>query len=127
MNLAACSRFLLSSYIWPIMMSAFISSGSSLTAVKLDPELMNADIMMGQMYEDNKNREQAAKFIQAAVKKNPQNLKVLLDAAVWAMITNRTSDAQSFTDAALKVDPKSVDAQVLRGPLARMSGDLKTA
>lgn len=97
------------------------------TAVKLDAQLMNADIMMGQMYEEAKNREQAAKFIQAAVKKNSQNLKVMLDAAVWAMVTNRLTEAQSFADAALKIDPKSVDSQVLRGQIARMTGDLKMA
>ncbi len=97
------------------------------SAVKLDPQLMNADIMMGQMYEDSKNRDQAVKFIQAAVKKNPQSLKVLLDAAIWAMVTNRMADAQSYADSALRVDPKSVDAQVVRGQVARMMGDLKTA
>lgn len=96
-------------------------------AVKLDPQMMNADIMMGQMYEDAKNSAQAAKFIQAAVKKNQQNLKVMLDAAMWAMMTNRLTEAQSYADSALKIDSKSVDAQVLRGEIARMNGDLKTA
>ncbi len=34
---------------------------------------------------------------------------------------------KAFADSALKIDPKSVDAQVLRGQIARMTGDLKTA
>ena len=96
-------------------------------AVKLDSQMMNADVMMGQMYEDAKNSAQAAKFIQAAVKKNSQNLKVMLDATMWAMMTNRLTDAQSYADSALKIDSKSVDAQVLRGEIARMNGDMKTA
>ena len=96
-------------------------------AAKLDPQLTNPDIMMGNMYEENKNHAQAAKFIEAAVKKNPQNLKVMLDAAIWAMVTNRLTDAQNYADSALKIDPKSVDSQVLRGQIARMTGDLKTA
>ncbi len=51
----------------------------------------------------------------------------MLDAAIWAMVTNRLTDAQNYADSALKIDPKSVDAQVLRGQIARMTGDLKTA
>ena len=97
------------------------------TAATKDPEANNPDIAMAFLYEQAKKTGQAEKFISAAVKKNPNNLKVQMEAAGWAFQTNHMSDAQSYADAAMKIDPKSIDAMILRAKIARVTGDIKTA
>ncbi len=82
---------------------------------------------MAFLYEQAKKSGQAEKFISAAVKKNPNNLKVQMEAAGWAFQTNHMSDAQAYADAAMKIDPKSIEAMILRAKIARVTGDNKTA
>jgi tetratricopeptide (TPR) repeat protein len=88
---------------------------------------VDADVAMARMYEDAKNRTQATTFIEAAVKKHPDKIKVMLDATRWAMLANKIADAQKWADAAMNIDKNSVDAKVLRGQVARMTGDFAKA
>jgi len=96
-------------------------------AVKVDPKTVNPYIALAEMYEQAKDRPNAAKSIGYAVQKNPKDLNVQLQAARWAMVTNQLNEAQKYADKAIQIDPKSLDAKILRGEIARFTGDLKTA
>ncbi len=96
-------------------------------AAKADSSAVNPYIALAELYEQAKDRTNAAKSIDYAVQKNPKDLKVQLLAARWALNTNQLNEAQRYADKALQIDPKSLDAKVLRAGIARMTGDLKTA
>jgi tetratricopeptide (TPR) repeat protein len=96
-------------------------------ALKSDPKSLNPYIALADLYEQAKDRPNAAKSIGYAVQKNPKDLSVQLQAAKWAMVTNQLSEAQKYADKALQIDPKSLEAKILRGEIARFTGDMKTA
>lgn len=96
-------------------------------AAKVDAKSMNPDIAMARMYEEAKNRDKALQFVNYAVKTNPKDLMVQLAASDWALNTSQLKDAEKYADAALAVDPKSIDALLLRGRLARLNGDFTKA
>jgi tetratricopeptide (TPR) repeat protein len=96
-------------------------------AMKADSKQPNPYIALAQLYEQAKDRKNAAQSIAYAIQKNPKDLNVHLQAAVWAMQTNQLNEAQKYAEDALKIDPKSLEAKVIRGEIARYTGDLKTA
>lgn len=101
--------------------SAFQAAG------KLDKKAINADVIMAQLYEGAGDRTNAAKFMEYAVKQNPQDAKVLTAAANWAVAAGRADDAKAYADAAIKADPNSAEAKLARAQAARMTGDYATA
>jgi tetratricopeptide (TPR) repeat protein len=96
-------------------------------AQKADPKAILPELALAQLYEQAGDRDNAARFIDLAVKKAPQDVEVLMAAAQWALATNRLNDAVQYSEAALKADPKRLEARVLRGTIARYAGDLKSA
>jgi tetratricopeptide (TPR) repeat protein len=96
-------------------------------ALKIDPKSINPYIALAGLYEQTKDRTNAAKSISYAVQKNPKDLNVHLQAARWGLATNQLNEAQKYADDALKIDPDSLEGKILRGIVARMTGDMKTA
>jgi tetratricopeptide (TPR) repeat protein len=97
------------------------------TAVSVDSNVVNPYIFMAQLYEEAGQHDDAKKSIGFAVQGNPKDLNVHLLASKWALATNEMKDAQTYIDAAMKIDSKSVDAMVAGGTIARMRGDLANA
>jgi len=106
------------------------------TAAALEKSLPSPNISMAQLFEslnDSAGREAATKYVEAAVaeKVDANNkdrvLKSFLTATQFAVATNRLQDAVKYADGALKIDPNSLDAQLTRGTIARMTRDYKTA
>ena len=98
-------------------------------SVKLDSKTINPWIYLAYLYEEAKNHEKAKRMIEQAVSTNGKELNVMLAAAKWALNTGEFKDAQTYADAALKIDPKSLEGKILRGEVARFSSppDLKKA
>lgn len=106
------------------------------TAAAIEKTLPSPNISMAQLFEslnDAAGREAATKYVEAAVaeKVDANNkervLKSFLTATQFAVSTNKLQDAVKYADGALKIDPNSLDAQLTRGIVARMTRDFTTA
>ncbi len=96
-------------------------------AVKADAKLPPAEVAMGSFYSQAGDKTQAEKFMSAAAKKGAQDLATNLALVQWFLQSNQISDAQNHAEAALKIDPNSVDAKAARGIVARMQKDFANA
>ncbi len=96
-------------------------------AKKLDDKAVQPELAMARLYDEAKKRETAKKLIEAAIKEAPKDPAVLLAAAQWYLGQGDTETAKIKADDALKLDPKSIDAKIVRGAVARMARDYKTA
>jgi tetratricopeptide (TPR) repeat protein len=96
-------------------------------AQKIDPKSINPYIALAELYEQNKDRDHARESIGYAVQQNPKDLAVHLQAARWGLTTNQLNEAQKYADQALAIDPNSLEAIILRGVIARFTGNLDKA
>ena len=96
-------------------------------AKKLDDKAVQPELAMARLYDDAKNKKDARKLIETAVKAAPTDPAVLLAASQWYLGQNDLEAAKASADAALKIDPSSLDGRVVRGAIARMGRDYKTA
>jgi len=96
-------------------------------AKKLDGNAVHPELAMARLYDDAKQRDTAKKLIEQAVKSAPQDAAVLLATAQWYVGQNDLPAATVNADKALKLDPKSLEAKVVRGAIARVARDYPTA
>jgi tetratricopeptide (TPR) repeat protein len=96
-------------------------------AKKLDDNAVHPELAMARLYDDAKQRDTARKLIEQAVKSTPKDPAVLLAAAQWFIGQNDLATATTHADNALAIDPKGLDGKVVRGAIARLSRDYKTA
>jgi predicted Zn-dependent protease len=98
-------------------------------ATKIDPKTVNPYIYLAYLYEEAKQHAEAMKMVAQAVKRNGNDLNVMLAAAKIALNTGEFKEAQTYADAALKIDSKSLEAKIIRGEVARFTSpaDLKMA
>ena len=96
---------------------------------KLDSKAIKPWIFMASLYEESKDHNLAKAAIAKAVEADGKDINVLLSSAKWALNTGEFKDAVKYADAALQIDPKSLDAKIIRGEIARFSSppDLKKA
>jgi tetratricopeptide (TPR) repeat protein len=85
------------------------------------------ELALARLHDDAKQRDTARKLIEQAVKAAPADAGVLLASAQWYLGQNDLETAKSMADTALKADPKSLDGKIVRGAIARMARDYKTA
>jgi tetratricopeptide (TPR) repeat protein len=85
------------------------------------------ELAMARLYDDAKKRDVAKKLVEAAIKAVPKDPTVLLAASQWYLGQNDLDAAKTHADAALLADPKSLEAKVVRGAVARVSRDYKLA
>jgi tetratricopeptide (TPR) repeat protein len=96
-------------------------------AKKLDDKAVQPELAMARLYDDAKKRDVAKKLVEAAIKAVPKDPTVLLAASQWYLGQNDLEAAKMHADAALVVDPRSLEAKVVRGAVARVSRDYKMA
>lgn len=110
-------------------------------ALKIDPNVVKPDVAMGSLFEQaaqtalnandkekfKKHRDEAIRFFKRATEPGRTDLASLLSAAQWAIQTNQLNLAENYAESAIKLDPNSVDARVIRALVARFSEDYKTA
>jgi predicted Zn-dependent protease len=102
------------------------------TAAEKDKNATQPYIVLAQLYEEAGKDDDAKTSIGYALQQSGKDLNVNLQASNWALSTStqankRLDDAQKYAEAAMAVDPKSLDAKVLRAVIARLKGDLTTA
>jgi tetratricopeptide (TPR) repeat protein len=85
------------------------------------------EIALATLYEEAGDRENATKWMNAAIKRLPGNAPVRLAVANWELEASRVAKAKLQVEAALKADPKSLDAKILAGGIARLQKDLPAA
>lgn len=96
-------------------------------AKKLDDKSPQPEIALARLYDDAKKRDVAKKWIDAAVKAAPSDPAVLLASAQWYIQQNDMETARTAIESVLKIDPKNLDGKILRGVVARLARDYKTA
>jgi tetratricopeptide (TPR) repeat protein len=110
-------------------------------ALQIDPKAIDPDIAMGQLFEQaaqealqaddqvkfDEYRKEATRFFKRATDAPKAPLGSHLAAATWALQTSQFPLAQQYADSAMKLDPESVDAKLVRALVARFAGDLRTA
>ncbi|MFN9367987.1 MAG: tetratricopeptide repeat protein, partial [Planctomycetia bacterium] len=96
-------------------------------AKKLDDKSPQPEIALARLYDDDKKRDVAKKWIESAVKAAPSDPGVLLASAQWYIQQNDLETARATIDNVLKLEPKNLDGKILRGVVARLARDYKTA
>jgi tetratricopeptide (TPR) repeat protein len=96
-------------------------------ARKLDEKAVQPELALARLYDDAKKRDTARKLIEQAVKAAPNDAGVLLASAQWYLGQNDLETAKSMAETALKADAKSLDGKIVRGAIARVARDYKTA
>jgi tetratricopeptide (TPR) repeat protein len=96
-------------------------------AKKLDEKAVQPELAVARLYDDARKKDTAKKLIEAAVKAAPQDPAVLLASSQWYLGQNDLETAKATAEAALKLDPKSLEGRIVRGAIARVARDYKTA
>jgi len=96
-------------------------------ASALDEKILKPGPRMGQFYEEAGDREAAKKWMVYGTQAYPNDFQTQLVAARWAVETNQLDLAVKWADAALKLDSNSLGAKLIRGLIAWLQNDYKTA
>ena len=96
-------------------------------AAKVDSDVLTPEAILAQFYEQANDRENAKKWMEAALKAAPKDLKTHLVAGQWALETNQLPEAEAQAAASMQIDPKSLDAKILSGVIALFKKDFATA
>ncbi len=100
-------------------------------AKEADPKMLNPAAILAGYYQQAKDPTNAKKWMDYAVQSEPKDLRTRLVAAGWALTTAETQEqlerAKEEASQALRLDPKSLQAKVLRGAVALYQQDYKNA
>jgi len=97
-------------------------------AAAADPEnVLTPAARLAQFYEQAGDHEAAKKWMTYALQSAPKKLRTRLVAAQWALETDQLKEAQTQAAAAMQIDPKSLEAKVLRGVIALFQKDYQAA
>lgn len=96
-------------------------------AKKLDKNAPLPEVAMAQRSDEAKKPAAAKKWILDALKAAPSDPAVQLFAARWYLQQNDLEAAKAAAETALKLDAKSLEAKFVRGLVARVARDYKTA
>ncbi|HMP58664.1 MAG TPA: tetratricopeptide repeat protein [Gemmatales bacterium] len=83
-----------------------------------DPNLEPEGVTLGALFNQRGEMQKAEEFFAYAVKKSPQNLRARLAFGNWLMEQDRFDDADREATAAAGIDPKAIDARMLKGFVA---------
>lgn len=97
------------------------------TAIALDAKLLTPHALMGQLYEQMGDRENAARHMALATKENPNDLNTCLAVAHWALGAGNFALAKQQADAARKLDAESLAALSAAGNVALCTQDYEQA
>lgn len=96
-------------------------------AGKNDPKAPAPEAMLVQFYQRSADPENAKKWMASAITAAPKNVKTRLILSQCALEMGMMEDAQKHVVAAMKLDPKSLEAEFLRGLVALCDKDYRTA
>jgi len=90
-------------------------------------KLLTPEAMLALYYEQDKDDENSRKWMVKALTLAPDDLKTRLAAGQWAVRDQEYKEAATQADLALKIDPDSLAAKLLRGVVALFQKDYPTA
>jgi tetratricopeptide (TPR) repeat protein len=100
-------------------------------AAKIDENMLLPETILAQYYmqsgDQEHAQENAGKWLVAALTVAPKDVKTRLIAAQWAWENGRLQESGKQADIALKLEPTSLNAKILRGIIALFQKDYKTA
>jgi tetratricopeptide (TPR) repeat protein len=96
-------------------------------SAKLNDTLLGAEATLAQLYHQAGDEKNAGKWMLEAIKAGPRDAKTRIAAAHWSYDISKLDQAEEQAKAAVQLDPESLDAQLIRGAVALMRKDFKTA
>jgi tetratricopeptide (TPR) repeat protein len=96
-------------------------------AVKDDPTLEPAAILMGQLFAEEGNPTKAAEWMEYAIKLAPDEPRAHLGYAAWLLEHDQLQQAKAQGEIAARLDPSSTEAKGLRGLIAWHMKDYQAA
>ncbi|HEY8504990.1 MAG TPA: tetratricopeptide repeat protein [Gemmataceae bacterium] len=106
---------------------SFILNEVYADALKLDPDLWQAEYLAGMMLLEKYNRPDALDAFDKALKINPRAADALVGKALAALQRLELKDAETFAEQALKVNPNHTAALRLKADILLTAGGLKAA
>ena len=92
-----------------------------------DPNLKSAEITMGLLYMEQGNLDKAARWMQAAVKRAPDDPRAQLELGNCLLKQGQEAQATACAEAAAKLDPGRRELKILRGLIALATKDYEEA
>lgn len=96
-------------------------------AKKLDGELRQPELLLASLYDQRKQVNKARALVESAVQGAGENAQVRVSAANWFLVHGDVAAARENAEAALRIDPKSLEARLVGGTIARVSRDFPLA
>ena len=96
-------------------------------AAKLNPSLLGAEATVAQLYQQAGDVKNAGKWMLEAIKANPRDAKTRVTAAQWSFEIGKLDQAEEQAKAAVQLEPESLNCQLVRGLVALLRKDYKTA
>jgi len=96
-------------------------------AKEADANVLTPEARLAQFYEQYGDSGNAKKWMDLALKAAPQDLRTRLVVTQWAIETGRIDEAQTHAAEAMRLDPDSLEAIILRGVVALFKKDYKGA
>jgi len=96
-------------------------------AAKLNEGLQGAEVTLAQLYQQAGDVKSAGKWMLEAIKANPRDPKTRVAAAQWSYEIGKLDQAEEQAKAAVQLDPESLNCQLVRGLVALVRKDFKTA
>jgi tetratricopeptide (TPR) repeat protein len=97
-------------------------------AAKADPvNVLTPEAALGRFYEQYGDHEDAVKWMTKSLTVAPTDLRTRLIVAQWYLETGQIDEARTHADKALTIEPRSLDAKILRGVVALFQKDFKEA
>ncbi len=96
-------------------------------AAAIEPKKIAPEVAIAGFYKQAKKTDKADSAIAKAIKVAPGNFATLAALSRWMFEANKISDAVSYCDAAMKLEPNNTEIMLSRAILARMQKDNKKA
>lgn len=96
-------------------------------AKKLDGEIRQPELLLASLYDQRKQVDKARTLVESAVQGAGDNAQVRVSAANWFLMHGDVAAARENAEAALEIDPKSLEARLVGGSIARVARDFPLA
>ncbi len=96
-------------------------------AAALDENVLTPEAQLARFYHEFGDQKNARIWMDNAIKIAPKDLRTRLVAAQWYLETGQLDEASQEAEAAVKLDPKSLEAMLFRGVVALFQKDYETA
>jgi tetratricopeptide (TPR) repeat protein len=96
-------------------------------ATQSDSETLAPEAILARFYQLSGDHENAKKWMAAALTAAPRNLATRLAVGKWAMETGQVDEALKQAIEAMRINPKSVEAEFFRGSIALFQKDYRAA